>query len=102
MTKYTLYLGLNDKDTKKQVYSTIECYKSALHLCAEFCGGATIYEADGVYTHENGTIVIEHTLKIEIYTDDTPALENLILALKIGFNQESILVQAETVTSKFM
>lgn len=25
--KYTLYIGLNDKDTKKQEISTIEAYK---------------------------------------------------------------------------
>lgn len=27
MQKYTLYLGLNDKDTKKQEIATLEAYK---------------------------------------------------------------------------
>lgn len=44
MEKFTLYLGLNDKDTKKQEINTIEAYKIVNNVVNNYCDGATIYE----------------------------------------------------------
>ena len=74
MQKYTLYLGLNDKDTKKQEIATIEAYKITTNLLTSYTDGATIFEANGIYKHNDGNITIEKTLKIELLVSQTMLL----------------------------
>lgn len=63
MEKFILYVGLNDKDTKTQKISTLEAYKIVNNIIMKYTDGATIYEANGLYKHEDGTVVIEKTLR---------------------------------------
>ena len=98
--KYTLYIGLNDKDTKKQEISTIEAYKLVAREACGLVDGATIFEATGYYRHEDGTIVIEQSLRCEVFTDDRKAVLDLIDVLKRLLNQEAIIMQSEQVYSE--
>lgn len=102
MEKYTLYLGLNDKDKKVQLINTIEAYKICNNILMNFTDGATIFEANGLYKHEDGTIVVEKTLRIELLFVDKDTVGNIVTWLKQVFNQESIAVQREVVDSKLM
>ena len=99
MKKFTLYMGLNDKDTKVQVISTIEAYKVVSNIIAKDFGGGTIYEAQGIYKHDDGKIVFEKTLRIEILFAEEPQIKALVAELKKIFNQESIAVQVEDINS---
>lgn len=98
--KFTLYLGLNDKDTKVQEVSTIEAYKIVSNLISADFDGGTIYEARGIYKHDNGTIVTETTLRIELLFADASQVHTLCNTLKKMFNQESIAVQEEVINSE--
>jgi len=89
-TKVILFCGLFDKDSKAQEVSTLDAYKVASNLLTEIIGFGTITEACGVYTHENGEIVQEPTLRIEVSGIDIESMKRLALALKQAFNQESI------------
>lgn len=100
MTKYTLYMGLNDKETKRQMISTVEAYKIVSNLVSQMFDGGTIYEADGVYKHDDGTIVIEKTLKIELLFAEQKDVKDFCETLKRVFNQESIAVQREEINSE--
>lgn len=102
MEKFTLYLGLNDKDTKRQEISTIEAYKVVSNLIAEDFDGGTIYEARGIYRHDSGEVVEEKTLRIELLFTTIEKVKNLVSILKRAFNQESIAVQREVITSELM
>ena len=44
MDKFTLYLGLNDKDTKTQLVSTLEAYKVVTNVLKTYTDGATVFE----------------------------------------------------------
>ena len=44
----------------------------------------------GVYTHDDGTIVNEPTLRIEVSNIDIESMKRLAIALKSTFNQESV------------
>ena len=46
--KFTLYLGLNDKETKMQKIATVEAFKIVTNLVAKRFGGGTIFEAQGI------------------------------------------------------
>ena len=102
MNRITLYIGLNDKDTKVQKISTLECTKVVYNVLFS-CGidGATVYEATGIYKHDNGDVVFENTLRVELFGVDNKAVDKSIDLLKIALNQESIIKQIETVTSEF-
>ena len=67
-----------------------------------YTDGATIFEANGIYRHEDGTFTIEKTLRIELLFVDKKTVLNIVDDLKKAFNQESIAVQNELVNSELM
>lgn len=101
--KYTLLVGLNDKDSKVQEVSTLEAYKMVTNVIKNYTDGATIYEAFGYYKHENGEMVEEKSLHIEIlYFDDADAREKtktIVSTIKQMLNQESVSVTYSKVDS---
>lgn len=101
MKKYTLYIGLNDKDTKNQEITTLDAYKIATNIFVEYTGGATIYESKGIYTHNDGTIVIENTLVCLVFSDDNDSIKKAAAALKTAFNQESVIIESTETNSIF-
>lgn len=98
--KYTLYMGLNDKDSKQQQVSTLDAYKMVNNLVCRMFDGGTISEAQGIYKHEDGTVVVETTLRIELLFAEEESVKELVATLKSVFNQESIAVQKEVVNSE--
>ena len=102
MTKYTLYIGLNDKDTKQQRINTLEASKIVSGVLSEQTGGGTIYSAQGVYRHDNGEIVIENTLRVEIVAAAIEAVRTACSIIKAALNQESIILQTECIESAFV
>ena len=102
MKKFTLYVGLNDKDTKLQKVSTVEAHKLINNLLMRHFDGATIFEAVGIYKHDNGEFVTENTLRIEILEFDNPIIDDVrkvVAIIKDLLNQESVAVQIENVQS---
>lgn len=98
--KFTLYVGLNDKDSKVQEVSTLEAYKIINKLLLSYTDGATIFEADGIYKHEDGTFVIEKTLRIELLFVEKSTVKKIVEEIKKLLNQESVAVQREVVESE--
>ena len=100
--KYNLYVGLNDKDTKTQRIETLEAYKIIENvLLNNGLTGYTIYNGKGLYRHENGTIVQENTLIIEIIFSNDEIINKIITILKQVLNQESILKQVQKIELSF-
>ena len=100
MLKITLYVGLNDKETKKQEIETIEAFKIVSNLITTLTDGGTIYSAQGIYNHDNGQIVIENTLRIELIGIEENNLKQLATTLKQVLNQETIIIQREQVNTE--
>lgn len=99
MTKYTIYMGLFDKDSKRQEYDTITAYKMVQKRATQLFDGATISEAKGIYKHDNGEVVIEPTIRIELMFTDLETVKTFCDNLKGMFNQESVVLQVEEVNS---
>lgn len=102
MTKYTLYIGLNDKETKQQKIDTLEASKIVQNVLTDTTGGGTIFSATGVYKHENGAVVIENTLRVELVAVALEAVKKAVEMIKTVLNQESIILQTENVQSMFI
>lgn len=103
IVKYTLYVGLNDKNTKIQEITTIDAYKIIVNVCKNSgLDGFTLTEATGFYVHDNGDIITEKSIKIEILFADDKTINNITKQLKVILNQESIVKQVEEVTSELV
>ena len=91
MTEHIITVGLFDKDSKRQEISTLDAYKVITNL---FCAAglcATILEAQGVYKHDNGEVVIEPSLRIECAGATIEQVKPVIFQIKAALNQESIM-----------
>ena len=84
--KHTLLVGLNDKDTKKQIINKAGARK----IIMDIVGDCTISDAYGCYTHENGSKVKEKTLKVELLFKADNEVMKYCQELKKELNQESI------------
>jgi hypothetical protein len=100
MNKYTLYVGLNDRKAKVQLISTLEAYKMINNVLLQYVDGATIYEAHGIYKHDDGTFTTENTLRIELLFVERETVKTIVETLKKMLNQEKIAVQHEVVESE--
>jgi hypothetical protein len=98
LTKHVLYVGLNDKDTKKQLVTT----PKAKDIVNSVCGDCSIQEITGYYTHDNGEKVKENTLKVELLFKEDKQVLTYCQDLKRLLNQESIALNIETVNSRLV
>ena len=88
LAKYTLYIGLNDKDSKKQQVNR----KDAEQLISQIVGDCTMSDCKGIYTHEDGDRVNENTLKVEILFKTDAQVSGYCDLIKELLNQESIAI----------
>ena len=103
MKKYTLNVGLNDKDSKKQEISEIEsCSRIIESLNESLIDGYTIHNANGFYTHENGKQVNEKTIIVDIVGEKKEKILKACDSIKKKLNQESILIQEQNIESMFI
>ena len=102
MTVYNFYIGLLDKDTKVQEIPTDAAVAMIKRQCISFFGGATIFQAQGIYTHDNGEMVTENTVKVEVFDVDIQTVKNFVDTIKADLNQESIAVNIAQMDSFYM
>lgn len=101
-TKSTrLTVGLYDQDTKQQEISTLDAYKVVNNIVLRFTTGATIMEGRGIYTHDDGSVVVEPSLQVQLLNLDVDVVETIIDELKSALNQESIMQEDTEVQISF-
>lgn len=98
--QYVLYLGTNDKDTNKPVFTPEQAMVEAEDILINRFGGYTIQEANGGWI-DGDAVYEEYTLVI--YLSDT-TLDQVHAAademLRV-FNQSAVLIQANETTTEF-
>ena len=98
--QYVLYLGTNDKDTNKPVFTEAEAMEKLRDILIRHFGGYTVQEAKGGWVDE-GTVYQEYTLVI--YLSDT-TLEKVHAAadeMIATFRQSSVLIQENPTRTEF-
>ncbi len=101
MTTVNLYVGLNDKDTKKQELTNLDAKAEiSTILFKHFPNGFTLQECQGMYRHEDGTVVCENTIKVTLFNYEFIGISNVIKEIKDKLNQESVATEyLETVVN---
>lgn len=107
MLKTSLYVGLNDKDTKKQIIIDSVAKEVIIYAIVKQKLDFTLFECNGVYTHENGVAVIEKSFKIELLCFENEKTFNekilqVVKDLKIMLNQESVAISREYIESELL
>lgn len=101
--KIKLSIGLFDKDTKKQevdTYTAVDLIEKA--VMATGVGGLSVYTGNGVYLHDDGTLVKEPSVFVEVYGWKLDSMKTAVQFIKRELNQESISVEITQCQVEFM
>lgn len=101
--KFNLYVGLFDKDTKLQKIPTIAARDLIEHIIlAAGIDGATISDAIGIYKHDDGSIVKEPSIRVEILFATNKQILTICDRIKIALNQESIALETQIINGQLI
>lgn len=102
-TRYTLSVGLNDRETLLPVADYQSASDNMAGRLAQLGVGCTITRGTGVYKHERGDVVVEETVVISIIDFDGTAgakLGAFIDGVKRDYDQESVAVITDKIESE--
>lgn len=103
MSTVNLYIGLNDKDTKRQKISNLDAKTEISRILFKyFPDGFTLQECQGMYRHKDGTVVCENTIKVILLYNIKEIIFEVIQDLKCELNQECIAVEFINSTVSFV
>ena len=101
MKKFTLYIGLNDRVTKRQEIPLSKARDIIYDTLFDYgVKGFTVYHARGVWQYEDESVSEENTFIVEILGTVLP--DGIIPSLKDLLNQESIGLSEEWIEVKFL
>lgn len=100
MIKYTLTIGLNDKDTKTQILDNTTAFGVIENTLRQYLDGYTILHATGGYKHEDNTFINENSIRVEILFANDTLIHVIVNTLKIKLNQETIAVEKTETNSE--
>jgi hypothetical protein len=98
--QYIMYLGTNDKDSNKPVFTQAEALEKAKEILIRHFGGYTIQEANGGWVDDN-TVYQEYTMVIYISDTTEEAIHAAADEMVETFRQSSVLIQANPTRTEF-
>ncbi len=97
MVETRLYVGLNDAETKRQLFETEQYIEQLKQICFTYHVPFSVGIEEGGYFHENGEYVEEKTLVLTLIDAEKATIQNIAKDLRTLFNQESVLVTDDEV-----
>ena len=92
MKSYSIYVGLNDSVTRKQMFDT-EKYTGILkYICKSYRAAFSFDVIEGGYVYENGDLEDETSLHITLLNQTEENVNAIAADLCTFFNQESVLI----------
>lgn len=99
--KYTLYIGLNDKNTYTQLLSTEDAANKVTDIALKYVDGFTQLSGKGAYKDEKGIITHENCLIFEFYDTNEEQIKAIMDEVLQELNQKSILIEKQRVNYEF-
>lgn len=90
--KYTIYIGLNDKDTYEQIISTEDGIRMVNGICSRYVDGYTMQTAKGGWMDEKKILTEENTLIYSFYGATDEEIMQIMDDVLKELNQNSILI----------
>ena len=101
IAKYTMYIGLNDKDTYTQMISYEDAEKKVSDIALKYVDGFTVLSAKGAYKDDKEVITYENSLVIQFLYVSDEQMKSIMDEVLIELNQNSILLEKQTVECDF-
>ena len=98
----TIYVGLNDGDTREQKYDLKRYVDVLKDVCKAYNAAFSLYLAGGGYFHDDGTYVDENTLVVMLLGISEETVKEIAKDLCVFFNQESVMVTYNTAEAHFV
>ena len=92
MTETRIYIGLNDSQTKKQLFETKKYMSILKKVCRSYHVAFSVNVEEGGYYHENGEYTEETSLVLVLIDADRNVVREIAKDLCSFFRQESVLV----------
>lgn len=102
INRYTISVGLNDKDENIQKFQTERIIKLATNCCKAHDLAFSCYHQTGGYKPEHGGYVLENSIAIVLNDPDEAMVEELSQDLCAFLNQETVMVTVEQVECYFI
>jgi hypothetical protein len=99
--KYTLYIGLNDKDTYSQKISTREAEKKVNDIALKYVDGFTGCIGTGAFKDEKGMVTYENTLIYTFYSVTDEQMKRIMDEVLKELNQNAVLIDKQKVDYEF-
>ena len=100
-TSYTLYIGLNDKDTNVQEISTEDACAAVDAICVKYVEGFNAVVSWGAWTDENGSVIKEQALTYTFHNTEQEKVTAIMDEVLKALNQSSILMVTDTADPVF-
>ncbi len=102
MMQTTIYVGLNDRETKVQKFDTDKYMSILKTICRTFRVAFSVNIIEGGFFHENGTYTEETTLRLVLMDTPEEIVMEIAKDLCAFFNQESVLVTSAPCSAVFV
>ena len=102
MTETKIYVGLNDSETRVQMYDTEKYISILKDVCRSYHVGFSVSAGQGGYFFEDGSYVQETTLVLSLIDADIDTVNEIAKDLCVFFRQESVLITENKVRSYFI
>ncbi len=100
-TKYTLYIGTNDKDTYKKEHETEYYYATVNEICKKYTSGWTLFDAKGYWVDDNNIPTSEDTIGCILEDISKENVYKIADDIIVALNQNSVLIETNNVTTTF-
>lgn len=90
---YNLYVGLNDKDTYRQIINDNTAMEIVRDVVSKIVGGATFTKSFGHWIDEFGNETSESTIVVKITMTDDETIKKVCEILNEKLNQNCIMVE---------
>lgn len=97
MAETRLYVGLNDAETRKQMFETEQYMQQLKTICFTYHVPFSVGIEEGGYFHEDGEYVEEKTLVLTLVDARQETVRKIANDLRTLFHQESVLVTEDDV-----
>lgn len=102
MTETRIYVGLNDAETREQIFET-EAYVEILKdVCRSHHIAFSLDIEEGGYYHEDGEYTEETSLVLILVEADPDTVQAIAKELCARFHQESVLITEDRVSGRFI
>lgn len=99
--KYTLFIGLNDKDTYSQKISAGDAEKKVSAIALKYVDGFTVFWGKGAYKDDKGVVTYENTLIFTFYSATDEQVKRIMDEVLKDLNQNSVLIEKQKVGYEF-